>query len=239
MKDHRRESPPLEPLRDYREYPPGEMTERARAFRRDIARRRTVRDFDSRPVPREVIEQCLLAAGTAPSGANQQPWHFCVVTDPAVKRRIREAAEAEEREFYERRAPAEWLEALAPFGTDADKPFLEEAPVLIAIFAQKYGVNPDGSRYSHYYFSESVGIATGFLLVALHDAGLATLTHTPAPMKFLNEICGRPVNERPMVLLVVGYPKAGCRVPVAAGVKKPLEAIASWIEAAERLDRSG
>lgn len=227
----RRPEPRLEPLGNYREYPPQEMAARAREFRQDIARRRSVRDFDRRPVPREVIEQCLLAAGTAPSGANQQPWHFCVVMDPAAKRRIREAAEAEEREFYARRAPEEWLDALAPLGTDADKPFLEAAPVLIAVFAQKYGLNPDGTRYSHYYFSESVGIATGFLIAALHHAGLATLTHTPSPMRFLNEICGRPAQERPMVLLVVGYPAAGCRVPVAGGVKKPLEAISSWLVA--------
>ena len=215
---------------DYREYPVEEMRRRAREFYRDIARRRTVREFDSRPVPREVIEQCLLAAGTAPSGANQQPWHFTVITDPGTKRRIREAAEAEEREFYEHRAPQEWLDALAPLGTDPDKPFLEQAPVLISIFAQKYGVREDGTKFSHYYVPESVGIATGFLLTALHHAGLATLTHTPNPMKFLNEICGRPSHERATILLVVGYPAPGCRVPAYGGIKKPLEAISSWIE---------
>jgi nitroreductase len=219
----------LEPLRNYREYPSAEMVERSRAFRADLARRRTVRDFESRPVPREVIEQCLLAAGTAPSGANQQPWHFAVITDPEVKRRIREAAEAEEREFYGGRAPQEWLDALAPLGTDPNKPFLEEAPVLIAIFAQKYGVHPDGKRFSHYYFPESVGIASGFLIAALHHAGLATLTHTPNPMKFLNEICNRPPQERATILLVVGYPKPGCQVPVHGGIKKPLAEISSWI----------
>lgn len=218
----------LEPLRDYREYPEDEMRERARWFYRDIARRRSVREFDSRPIPREVIEQCLLAAGTAPSGANQQPWHFAVITEAHMKKRIREAAENEEREFYAHRAPQEWLDALAPLGTDPDKPFLEEAPMLIAIFAQKYGVNPDGTRYSHYYYPESVGIATGFLLAGLHHAGLATLTHTPNPMKFLNEICGRPRLERPMILLVVGYPKADCKVPVHGGIKKSLEDISSW-----------
>lgn len=221
----------LEPLPQYREYPVEEMRERARWFYRDIARRRTVREFDDRPVPKEVIEHCLLAAGTAPSGANQQPWHFAVVTDPDKKRRIRLAAEAEEREFYERRAPREWLDALAPLGTDANKPFLEDAPVLIAIFAQKYGVKPDGTRFSHYYFPESVGIATGFLIAALHHAGLATLTHTPNPMKFLNEICERPNLERPTILLVAGYPRAGCRVPVYGGIKKPLSEISSWFEA--------
>ena len=186
----------LEPLPDYREYPQAEMRQRAEWFYRDILRRRTVREFDGRPVPKEVIEHCLLAAGTAPSGANQQPWHFAVIMDPDKKRKIRLAAEAEEREFYEHRAPEEWLDALTPLGTDPNKPFLEEAPVLIAIFAQKYGLHPDGTKYSHYYFPESVGIATGFLITALHHAGLATLTHTPNPMKFLNEICERPTRER-------------------------------------------
>ena len=222
--------PDLQPLADFREYPAAEMVERARAFYRDVARRRSVREFDSRAVPREVVEQCLLAAGTAPSGANQQPWHFCVIAEAATKRRIRDAAESEEREFYQRRAPEEWLDALRPLGTDPSKPFLEEAPLLIAIFAQKYGIRDDGTRYSHYYFPESVGIATGFLLLALHNAGLATLTHTPNPMKFLNEICGRPSHERPMILLVVGYPKPGCKVPAAGGVKKSLEQISSWME---------
>ena len=161
----------LEPLPRYREYPPAEMAQRARDFHADIARRRTVRDFDTRPVPREVIESCLLAAGTAPSGANQQPWFFSVITDAARKQRIRAAAEAEEREFYSGRAPQEWLDALSPLGTDPNKPFLEEAPVLIAIFAQKYGLRPGGERFSHYYVPESVGIATGFLIAALHKAG--------------------------------------------------------------------
>jgi nitroreductase len=227
-------SPPfeLQPLADFREYPSQEMVARARDFRSDVARRRSVRDFDRREVPREVIEQCLLAAGTAPSGANQQPWFFSVITDPVRKQRIRRAAEAEEREFYAGRAPQEWLSALSPLGTDSDKPFLEEAPVLIAIFAQKYGLRPDGERFSHYYVPESVGIATGFLIAALHHAGLATLTHTPSPMGFLNQICGRPVQEKPIILLVVGYPKAGCQVPVHGGVKKPLAAIAQWLEEA-------
>lgn len=219
-----------EPLPDYREYAPDEMRERAAAFHRDIARRRTVRDFDTRPVPREVIEHALRAAGTAPSGANQQPWFFSVITDPARKQRIRAAAEKEERDFYGGKAPQEWLEALAPLGTDPDKPFLEEAPVLIAIFAQKYGVRPDGSRFSHYYVPESVGIASGFLIAALHHAGLATLTHTPSPMGFLNDLCGRPPSEKPVILLVVGYPKAGCRVPVHGGIKKPLAQIAQWLD---------
>jgi len=205
------------------------MIDRAEGFLAEMRRRRTVRDFDPRPVPREVIEACLRAAGTAPSGANQQPWFFSVITEPTHKRRVREAAEAEERSFYEERAPQEWLDALAPLGTDWNKPFLEEAPVLIAIFAQKYGVRPDGERFSHYYVPESVGIASGFLIAALHHAGLATLTHTPNPMSFLNKLCGRPASEKPVILLVVGYPKQGCQVPVHGGIKKPLDQIASWL----------
>lgn len=219
-----------EPLPAWREYPAAEMIERARGFLADLVRRRTVRDYDpTRPVPREVLEACLLAAGTAPSGANQQPWSFCVITDAARKRRIREAAEEEERAFYGGRAPQEWLDALAPLGTDPEKPFLEEAPVLIAIFAQKYGLRADGSRFSHYYVPESVGIATGLLIAALHHAGLVMLTHTPSPMGFLNEVCERPASEKPMILLVVGYPKAGCLVPVHGGIKKPLGQIAHWL----------
>jgi nitroreductase len=219
----------LEPLRGWREWPEAEMAERARAFHADLSRRRTVRDFSSRPVPREVIEHALRTAGTAPSGANQQPWFFSVITQPEHKRQVREAAEAEERSFYNGRAPQEWLDALSPLGTDPNKPFLEEAPVLIAIFAQKYGVRPDGTRFSHYYVPESVGIAAGFLIAALHHAGLATLTHTPNPMGFLNRLCGRPAAEKPVILLVVGYPKPGCQVPVHGGRKKPLEDIAAWL----------
>jgi nitroreductase len=219
----------LEPLRGWREWPEAEMAERARAFHADLSRRRTVRDFSSRPVPREVIEHALRTAGTAPSGANQQPWFFSVITQPEHKRQVREAAEAEERSFYNGRAPQEWLDALSPLGTDPNKPFLEEAPVLIAIFAQKYGVRPDGTRFSHYYVPESVGIAAGFLIAALHHAGLATLTHTPNPMGFLNQLCGRPAAEKPVILLVVGYPKPGCQVPVHGGRKKPLEGIAAWL----------
>ncbi len=219
--------PTFVPLPHYREHPPDEMARRAEAFYRDVARRRTVRDFSSRPVPPGVIDPCLLAAGTAPSGANMQPWHFVVVTDPAVKRRIQEAAEVEEREFYERRAPAEWLEALAALGTDANKPFLEDAPALIAIFGESYGVRPDGTHVKHYYVAESVGIATGLLIAAVHAAGLVSLTHTPSPMGFLNTILGRPANERPFLLLVVGYPAADARVPVIT--KKPLDRIASFV----------
>lgn len=219
----------LEPLPAYREYPAAEMLQRSRDFYQDIRRRRTVRDFDTRPVPRELIEQALRAAGTAPSGANQQPWHFAVIQDGARKKRIREEAETEELAFYNGKAPKEWLEALAPLGTDASKPFLEEAPVLIAIFAEKYGLRADGTQIKHYYVPESVGIATGFLITALHHAGLVTLTHTPSPMGFLNEICERPAHEKPMILLVAGYPRPGCQVPVHGGIKKPLSEISSWL----------
>jgi iodotyrosine deiodinase len=219
----------MEPLAGHRTYPPAEMLARAQAFRADIARRRSVRHFSREPVARELIEACLLAAGTAPSGANQQPWFFSVITRAGHKRQVREAAEAEERAFYNGRAPQEWLDALAPLGTDPDKPFLEDAPALIAVFAQKHGVRPDGSRYSHYYVPESVGIACGFLIAALHQAGLATLTHTPSPMGFLNRLCGRPPREKPVLLLVVGHPQPGCQVPVHGGIKKPLGDIAQWL----------
>ncbi len=221
-------APPMQPLPDYRRYPEAEMVARAEAFHAEIRRRRTLRDFSPEPVPRAVIEAALLAAGTAPSGANQQPWHYCVITDPALKRAVREGAEAEEREFYAGRASPEWLEALAPLGTDANKPFLETAPVLIAIFAQRYGSLPDGGRRKHYYVPESVGISTGFLIAALHHAGLVTLTHTPSPMNFLNQLCDRPEAEKPYILLVVGYPAAGAEVPVHGGIKKPLADFTSW-----------
>ncbi len=199
---------------------------RAHAFYDSMRRRRTVRDFSDRPVPREVIEWCLRAAGTSPSGANLQPWHFVAVSDAETKRRIRVAAEEEEREFYEHRAPKEWLDALAPLGTDAEKPFLERAPWLIAIFSQLHGVLTDGRKVKHYYAIESVGIATGLLIAAVHQAGLVSLTHTPSPMGFLNEILGRPANEKPFLLLVVGYPQPGAVVPDIA--RKALDEIVSW-----------
>lgn len=217
----------LVPLTTYREYPVPEMVERARAIRAELQRRRTVRDFSDRPVPREIIEECLLAAGSAPNGANLQPWHFAVVTDPDRKRRIREAAEKEEAVFYRERAPREWLEALAPLGTDEHKGFLERAPYLIVVFARSYDVLPDGRRVKQYYATESVGIATGMLITALHHAGLATLTHTPSPMGFLNELTDRPSNERPFLVLVAGYPAEDATVPVIT--KKPLEEIASFL----------
>lgn len=185
----------------------------ARAFADDLARRRTVRNYASTPVARVVIEQCLRAAGSAPSGANQQPWRFVAVQNAAIKHRIREAAEAEEREFYAHRAPDEWLDALAPLGTGADKPFLETAPWLIGIFYERFGIDAKGGKVKRYYPHESVGIATGMLITALHRAGLATLTHTPSPMGFLNDILGRPKNEMAYLLLVVGHPVADCRVP--------------------------
>ncbi len=211
----------------FRHHPPEVLCQRAQAFYDEMNRRRTVRDFSPAPVPRSVIEDAVRAAGTAPSGAHQQPWHFVVVGDGAVKREIRRAAEKEERAFYEGRAPRAWLDALAPLGTDADKPFLETAPYLIAIFARRYGVGADGTRQKHYYVSESVGIATGFLIAALHHAGLATLTHTPSPMGFLGEILGRPASEHPFLLLVVGYPAPGATVPDLH--RKTLAEIATFV----------
>jgi nitroreductase len=208
MSDH--PSVVLPPLPAYSE---AERVDRARDFADALSRRRTVREFAPTPVSREVIEHCLRAAGSAPSGANQQPWRFVAVQDAAIRHRIREAAEAEEREFYARRAPEEWLQALAPLGTDADKPFLEIAPWLIAIFYERFGLDAAGEKVKRYYPHESVGIATGMLIAALHHAGLATLTHTPSPMGFLNDILGRPKNEMAYLLLVVGHPAPDCRVP--------------------------
>jgi len=195
------------------ELPEKEMLARARSFQELMARRRTVRDFSDRPVPLEIIAACVQAAGQAPSGANMQPWHFEVVGDPAIKREIRLAAEEEERRFYDGRAGEEWLNALAPLGTDAAKPFLETAPWLIVIFEQRYAQDPDGEKTRYYYTKESVGLATGFLIAALHNAGLASLTHTPSPMGFLNRILERPRSEKPFLLLVTGYPAEGAMVP--------------------------
>jgi nitroreductase len=189
------------------------MQLRARIFFENLSTRRTIRNFSDKPVDREVIENCIKTAGTAPSGANMQPWHFVLISDADIKRQIRVAAEKEEKEFYETRAPKEWLEALAPLGTDNNKPYLEKAPYLIAIFMQRYGKLPDGRKMKHYYGLESVGIATGMLITAIHNAGLASLTHTPSPMGFLNEILDRPKNERPFLLLVVGRLAEDARVP--------------------------
>jgi nitroreductase len=204
-----------------------EREARAAAFADELSLRRTVRDFSPAPVPRAIIEHCLRAAGTAPSGANQQPWRFVAVGDAGIKRRIREAAEAEERSFYAHRAPAQWLEALAPLGTDAEKPFLEIAPWLIAVFYERFAVDAEGVKHKRYYPHESVGIATGMLVAALHRAGLAILTHTPSPMGFLNGILQRPGNEMPYLLLVVGHPAAGCRVPDIE--RLPLDAYATFL----------
>ncbi len=201
----------------------GEMLVRATRLRDELATRRTVRDFSARPVPKEVIDACLQAAASAPSGANRQPWHFVVVTDPATRRRIRTEAEAEERAFYHGRAPDDWLEALAPLGTDEHKPFLEEAPCLIVIFAQLHHRDAEGGRRKHYYVHESVGIATGMLISALHQCGLASLTHTPSPMRFLNAILDRPPHERPFLILVVGHPAPGATVP--AITRKPFDTV--------------
>lgn len=217
------------PLPDFVERPQAEMLARATAFYESIRRRHTVRDFSTRAVPREIIAQCLRAAGTAPSGANHQPWHFAVIADATRKRRIREAAEEEERAFYSGRAGKEWLEALEPLGTDANKSFLEAAPWLICIFGSRRSIGAGGKLRKNYYVPESVGIATGFLIAALHEAGLVTLTHTPNPMGFLNEICGRPETDKPYILLVTGYPAEGATIPLHATYKKPLEEIASFL----------
>ena len=220
--------PVWQPLAGYEELPADEMQARADAFLAQMRKRRTVRDYAARGVPKAVLESCLATATRAPSGANLQPWHFTVIRDPAIKREIRKAAEAEERAFYGERAGEEWLAALAPLGTDDNKPFLEHA-TLIAVFAQRHGQLPDGRRVKHYYVPESVGIATGFLIAALHNAGLATLTHTPSPMNFLNRICRRPGHEKPFLLLVCGYPAADCRVPEAGARRKPLDEAVSWL----------
>lgn len=217
----------LIPLEGYQSFSEEVMQERSRAFYRDISRRRTVRDFSPKPVSRQVIENCLLAAGTAPNGANLQPWSFVVVHDPEIKRQIRLAAEQEEKAFYQERAPQEWLDALKPLGTDWRKPFLETAPWLIAIFEQKHGVRQDGSKIKHYYSKESVGIATGILITAIHNAGLVSLTHTPSPMGFLNRILHRPDYEKPFLLLVVGHPAENVQVPRLT--KKSLLEIATFI----------
>jgi len=217
----------FQPLSSYIEYPVEEMNQRAIDFRKQMQRRRTVRHFSDRPVPREVIEECLLTAGTAPNGANLQPWHFVVISDPKVKHEIRVTAEEEEKDFYNRRAPQEWLEALSPLGTDENKPFLDIAPYLIAIFGKNHSELPDGRKVKNYYVNESVGIATGMLITAIHNAGLVSLTHTPSPMGFLNQILNVPSDERPFLLLVTGYPAEDAEVPVIQ--KKSLEDIATFI----------
>ena len=192
-----------------------------------LRKRHSVRDYSTKPVPESVIEACIAAAGTAPSGANHQPWHFVVISDPAMKARIREGAEEEERAFYAGGAGDEWLAALEPIGTGVSKPHLTDAPWLIVVFAQRYGLTDDGARYKNYYVPESVGIATGFLIAAIHHAGLVCLEHTPNPMKFLGPLCGRPEHEKPVMILPVGYPAEGATVPAVAKRKKPLDQIMS------------
>lgn len=218
----------FEPWRPYPAMTDAERLAAAAIFCEHLATRRTCRQIGPTPVPRGVIESAIRAAGTAPSGANHQPWHFVAIESPAMKRQIREAAESEEREFYSGKASAEWIEALAPLGTDADKPYLEDAPWLIAIFAQRKGGPCAGDRKQNYYVTESVGIATGLLLAALHEAGLATLTHTPNPMRFLNLLCKRPAHEKPVMIIVVGHPTDDAVIPRHALIKKPLEDISSW-----------
>jgi nitroreductase len=214
-------------LKNFMEYTTDEMIKRSGTFYSDLKSRRTVRDFSDKNVPKEVIENCIKSAGTAPSGANMQPWHFVVVSNSEIKKKIRIAAEEEEKEFYSKRAPKEWLEALEPLGTDPNKPFLETAPYLIAIFYKSYDVLPDGRQVKQYYAMESTGIATGMLIAAIHNAGLVSLTHTPSPMNFLNDVLRRPKNERPFLLLVVGYPAKDAQVPDIK--KKKLDEISSFL----------
>ncbi len=217
------------PLTGYERQTEDQMRETVEGLREELSRRRSIRMFSSDPVPRDIIENCLKVAGTAPSGANHQPWHFVAISDSEVKQKIREAAEEEEREFYGGRASEEWLDALDPLGTDDHKPFLETAPWLIAVFAQRRGGEVVGQDKKNYYVTESVGLATGMLITALHKAGLGTLTHTPAPMGFLTEICGRPKTEKPFVLMVVGYPDPNCQVPTHALIKKELSEMTTFI----------
>jgi iodotyrosine deiodinase len=217
------------PLEGYPTLPNDEMVSRISRFTDRLLTRRTVRDFAARSVDRTIIEQAIRAGGSAPSGANHQPWHFAVISDPERRRALREAAEDEERAFYEGKAGSEWLEALTPLGTDADKPFLETAPVVIAVFAQKRGGVRVGENRKNYYINESVGIACGFMLAALHEAGLATLTHTPNPMRFLNEVCERPADEKAYMLIIAGYPAEGATVPEHALIKKSVADISSWL----------
>jgi iodotyrosine deiodinase len=218
------------PLPDYVEYPLRKMQFRADSFLAEMRRRHTVRDFSPRPVPRKIIETCVESAMTAPSGANLQPWHFCVISNPEIKSRIRREAENEERAFYQGKAGAEWLGALQPLGTDPEKPFLEIAPWLICVFGARKSRCTDGVIRKNYYVAESVSIATGFLIAALHQSGLASLTHTPSPMGFLNEICGRPPDEKPYILLVTGYPAGHATIPKAATVKKALHLAATFLD---------
>ena len=217
------------PLTDHKALSDEEMLINSKAFLSHMERRRTIREFAPRDIPLDVIESCILAAGTAPSGANLQPWHFVIVKDSEVKRKIRKAAEKEEREFYAKRAPQSWLDALEPLGTDENKEFLEIAPCLIVIFAKSYDITPNGEKTKNYYVQESVGIATGMLITAIHNAGLVSLTHTPSPMDFLRDVLGRPKNERPYLILVVGHPDAAAKIPRAALKKKSFHQITTMV----------
>lgn len=204
-----------------------EMINRSEEFYNSIKLRRSVRDFSDKKVSKIIIENAIKSAGTAPNGANMQPWHFVVVSNPNIKKEIRFAAEEEEREFYNGKAPQEWLNDLLPLGTNEVKPFLEKAPFLIAVFEKKFGETESGNKKKYYYTKESVGIASGFLITALHQSGLATLTHTPSPMNFLNKILNRPSNEKPFLLLVVGYPAENAVVPKIK--KKSLDEISTFL----------
>jgi len=217
-------------LPDFSNMSDGEILAASKTFYDHIKRRHTVRDYSDRPVAKEVIENCIHAAGTAPSGANHQPWHFVVISNADIKRQIREAAEEEERKFYDGGASDEWIKALEPIGTDAEKPHLEEAPWLIVVFAQRWGFFEDGTKYKNYYVPESVGIACGVLLTAIHTAGLVSLTHTPNPMKFLTDICDRPDHEKPLMIIAVGHPSEDAKIPKVAKMKKPLDEILTVLE---------
>jgi len=212
---------------DFQEFTGEDMQSRSETFLNEMSKRRSIRTFSDRSVPIEIIYNCIQTAASAPSGANKQPWLFLVVKDPAMKAKIRQAAELEEKEFYRHRATKEWLEDLNQFGTDWHKPFLDIAPYLIVVFKQAYDIKDDGSQRKNYYVNESVGIASGFLLAALHHAGLATLTHTPSPMNFLGEILNRPPNEKAFLLIPVGYPAADTTVPEL--IKKPLEEVSTIV----------
>ena len=207
---------------------PDQATKASKDFLAYMKKRHSVRDYATSPVPREIIENIIATAASAPSGANRQPWHFVAVANPDMKAQIRAAAEEEEKSFYQGGAGDEWLSALEPIGTGVEKPHLTDAPWLIVVFAERYGLNPDGSRYKNYYINESVGIALGFLIAAIHNAGLVCLEHTPSPMKFLNTLCNRPINEKPVMVIPVGYPTETATIPAAAKQKKPLDKVSSF-----------
>lgn len=223
-------SPPIYtplPLPDRVQQPDAQALAQALAFRDYMRRRHSVRDFSDRPVPKAIITACIEAAASAPSGANHQPWHFVAIANPGMKAQIRDAAEAEERAFYAGKAGDEWLAALEPIGTGVAKPHLTTAPWLIVVFAQRYGLRPDGERFKNYYVPESVGIATGMLITAIHQAGLVCLAHTPNPMHFLADLCQRPKQEKAIMIIPVGWPAQDATVPAVAKIKKPLDEVMS------------